>query len=100
MRLAILHIMTFDFSVDLLNITFSTKFSLKTKKNIKKRKNVSFLDQKSYITMIDNSIQNITPNITPNITTNITTNITYKNNDNIQLEERSFKRPRSNAIIS
>jgi hypothetical protein len=89
--------MTFDFdsSVDLLNITFSTKFTLNTKKNIKKyknknikkRKNISFLDEKSYNAMIDNNIQNITPNIIPN-------------NDNIQLEERSFKRPRSNAIIS
>jgi len=93
--------MTFDFdsSVDLLNITFSTKFTLNTKKNKnknknninKKRKNVSFLDEKSYLAMIDNNIQNITQNITPNI---------IHNNDNIQLEERSFKRPRSNAIIS
>jgi len=93
--------MTFDFdsSVDLLNITFSTKFTLNTKKNKyknkyknknninKKRKNVSFLDEKSYLALIDNNIENITPNI-------------IHNNDNIQLEERSFKRPRSNAIIS
>jgi hypothetical protein len=93
--------MTFDFdsSLDLLNITFSTKFTLNTKKNKyknkyknknninKKRKNVSFLDEKSYLALIDNNIENITPNI-------------IHNNDNIQLEERSFKRPRSNAIIS
>jgi hypothetical protein len=93
--------MTFDFdsSVDLLNITFSTKFTLKTKKNIKKnknnnikkRKNVSFLDEKSYHAMLDNNIENIIPNIIPNIIHNV---------DNNQLEERSLKRPRSNAIIS